>query len=143
MPENKDKKVLVCGVFDGLHEGHIYFLNEAKKHGNHLTIALTPDQMVMSLKQHLPRYRFQERKDALLKTNIPDSVILGDTTIGAWNVLTEVSPLVIACGYDQESLFETLTDMQLKNKTDWQLVRIHDHRGEELHSSILSKHENS
>lgn len=44
------KIVLVGGVFDILHYGHIRFLEQAKKKGNILIIALEPDKKIKELK---------------------------------------------------------------------------------------------
>ena len=44
------KKVLVFGTFDILPPGHLYFLREAKKHGEHLTVVVTPSAVVKQLK---------------------------------------------------------------------------------------------
>jgi len=48
---NKVKRPLVFtnGVFDILHRGHIEYLNEAKKCGNTLLVALNSDESVQSL----------------------------------------------------------------------------------------------
>ena len=48
---NKVRRPLVFtnGVFDILHQGHIEYLNEAKKLGNTLLVALNSDESVKSL----------------------------------------------------------------------------------------------
>jgi len=44
------KIVLVGGCFDLLHYGHVRFLEEAKKLGNHLVVALESDENVRRVK---------------------------------------------------------------------------------------------
>jgi cytidyltransferase-like protein len=52
MVENKKKitTVMVFGTFDGIHDGHRYFLNEAKKFGDKLVVAVAKDTTVKTLK---------------------------------------------------------------------------------------------
>ena len=40
------KKILIFGVFDGIHKGHLYFINEAKKQGGHLVAIVARDSIV-------------------------------------------------------------------------------------------------
>ena len=43
--KTKNKKTVLChGVFDLLHIGHIYYLEEAKKNGEILIVSLTSDK---------------------------------------------------------------------------------------------------
>ena len=45
--KTKNKKTVLChGVFDLLHIGHIYYLEEAKKNGEILIVSLTSDKFV-------------------------------------------------------------------------------------------------
>ncbi|MBI3261455.1 adenylyltransferase/cytidyltransferase family protein, partial [Candidatus Berkelbacteria bacterium] len=39
------KRVLAAGVFDVFHAGHLYFLNEARKLGDELTVIVTSDSV--------------------------------------------------------------------------------------------------
>ena len=49
-----NKKGMVFGVFDGLHEGHKYLLTEAAKLCDELVVVVTLDEAVATLKGHLP-----------------------------------------------------------------------------------------
>ena len=70
------KKVLVGGCFDLLHYGHIVFLNEAKKHGDSLVVALESDENVRRLKgEHRPIHTQKERKTMLEALSAVDEVI--------------------------------------------------------------------
>lgn len=53
MKINHKTVVLVGGVFDILHFGHIHFLQEAKKRGDILFIALEPDSKVKKVKGNI------------------------------------------------------------------------------------------
>ncbi len=48
--EAGERVVLTNGCFDLLHTGHLYFLKEAAKQGDHLFIMLNGDQSVKALK---------------------------------------------------------------------------------------------
>jgi len=43
-------KVMASGTFDLLHMGHIYYLKEAKKYGNKLSVVIARDTTVRKLK---------------------------------------------------------------------------------------------
>ena len=58
------KKVLVGGCFDILHFGHIRFLQEAKKLGDILIVALESDENVKRLKE-VGAWRGLRRRDTL------------------------------------------------------------------------------
>jgi len=60
------KKVLVGGCFDILHFGHIRFLQEAKKLGDVLMVALESDENVKRLKGHKRPFHTQEQRANIL-----------------------------------------------------------------------------
>jgi FAD synthetase len=71
-----EKKVLVGGCFDILHYGHICFLKEAKKKGNHLVIALESDENTKRLKgPRRPIHNQKQRRKILESLNFVDEVI--------------------------------------------------------------------
>lgn len=70
------KKVLVGGCFDLLHFGHIAFLKSAKKHGDHLVIALESDANVRRMKgDSRPIHTQEQRKEMLESLSFVDEVI--------------------------------------------------------------------
>ncbi|MFA6355440.1 MAG: adenylyltransferase/cytidyltransferase family protein [Candidatus Paceibacterota bacterium] len=134
------KKILIFGVFDGIHDGHRHFISEAKTYGDHLVAIVARDSVVKELKGELPKETEVERIGGLLKIPEIDLVLLGDPHIGTYNVLKEVRPDIIFLGYDQEKLKKDL-DKKIKNKelNEMQIVIGSSHKGDELHSSILKK----
>lgn len=98
------KKVLVFGTFDILHPGHLYFLREAKKHGDHLTVVVTPSAVVKQLKGKVPMFGEQHRVATVKLMSFLDRVVLGDRTLSSFTVLKKYKPDVICIGYDQETL---------------------------------------
>jgi len=94
------KTVLVGGCFDILHFGHITFLTEAKKHGDHLTVALESDETGRKMKgASRPIHTQQERKTMLEALSCVDEVLLlppmnGDSDY--MNLVMKYKPNVIA-----------------------------------------------
>ena len=55
------KKVMVFGSFDILHQGHLYFLNEARRFGEELIVVIARDETILKVKGHKPKYNEKER----------------------------------------------------------------------------------
>ena len=102
------KKIMVFGVLDGLHKGHQFFLREARKHGDILTVSLACETAVRLLKNRVPKFSFEERKKALLISGLVDNVIMSDEEAESWVGLSRLKPDVIVLGHDQEVLYEAL-----------------------------------
>ncbi len=98
------KKVMVFGVFDGLHEGHRRFLRQAKSLGDYLIVAVAQNQVVEDLKGHQPRQDLAERFVHLEAEDQVDKMVVGDAVSGTWGIVRSEKPDVIAIGYDQETL---------------------------------------
>lgn len=94
------KKVLVGGCFDLLHFGHIKFLEEAKKLGDHLIVALESDENVRKMKgDSRPIHTQEQRKIMLESLRSVDEVI----TLLPLNsdedyakLVTQIAPAIIA-----------------------------------------------
>ena len=63
----KKLKVLAFGTFDLLHEGHEFYLREAKKLGNKLAVIVARDLNVWRAKGYLPKQGEKERLRAVKK----------------------------------------------------------------------------
>jgi FAD synthetase len=98
------KRVLVFGVFDQLHLGHMAFLKEALTLGDTLIVVLAQDAIVFKLKNREPVLAFEERKKALEALSDVSEVLPGDLSLGSYVVVSEAKPDIIAFGYDQEAL---------------------------------------
>ncbi len=132
------RNVVFCfGVFDGLHEGHIHMLQEARKYGDYLVVAVTQDQVVEQLKQRKTRNNLDGRIAALKDLAIADEVVAGDPVIKSWQVLQSYQPQVIALGYDQSRLKEALEEAKSQFSFPTRVVVLSSHRPDELHSSLL------
>jgi cytidyltransferase-like protein len=134
-----NKTVAIFGVFDGIHEGHLSFIREAKKEGNHLVAIIARDSIVEELKGKLPLHSEAERVNELLKVPDIDLVVLGDVKIGTYNILKEVNPSVVFLGYDQKELYKNMSEvMKNGNLPKMEIICGKPHKPEIFHSSILN-----
>lgn len=101
-------KAVVFGVFDGLHQGHRYFLRRARGRANRLIVILARDEAVIALKNRRPLHSEKERRQKLLASGLVDEVRLGDKEQGVYHVLRKLKPNIIAVGYDQQDLRQDL-----------------------------------
>lgn len=129
--------VIVFGSFDGLHDGHRYFLREARKLGDRLIAVVAQDAYIQEYKGREPRLSLQERIDALEADGFVDEAVPGDAIQNSWKVLNSLRPQVVALGYDQAALSKAL-----KKKTfdpSIEIVQIPAFKPDSLHSSMLFK----
>lgn len=130
--------IMIFGVFDNLHDGHRFLINQAYSYGSNLYIVVTPTQTVKKLKGNLPYYSIKERISSLAKEYPDATVIEGDAELGLWTPIVKHKPKRIVCGYDQKSLYEELQKIQ--DKYQFEIVQIaEDHQGSKLHSRYINK----
>lgn len=133
------KKTLIFGTFDGIHDGHLYFINEAKKQGDQLIAVVARDLVVEKLKGKCPDSNEVDRINKLLEVPEIDLVLLGDLETGTYNVLREVNPDIIFLGYDQDKLKDDLSKKIKKGYLKkMEILQCGDYQGDKFHSSILN-----
>lgn len=125
-------QALVFGVFDGFHEGHVFFLKEALKRTDELLVVVASDAAVQKLKGKTPRASFTERARAVSDFDVRIRVLTGDDEQGSWRVLTNAQPDLVFLGYDQTAIADELK--RLKVRFDF----IAPHEPHLYKSSILS-----
>jgi len=110
--KKKNNVVLVGGCFDLLHFGHITFLKEAKKLGDHLIVLLESDKNVKRLKgEGRPFHSQKQRKEMLLSLSCVDEVHELPPIVGYeayFDLINKINPSIIAL---------TEGDPKLKTKT--------------------------
>ena len=131
------KKVLVFGVFDRLHDGHRFFLTNAKELGTTLSVAVAPDKVVLTLKGTLPHTPLSERIQNLKASGLADEIFAGDELLGGWDILERIEPDIVALGYDQKALEEPLKAFISKHNLDIHIVTLEPLFDGTLHSSNL------
>jgi len=92
--------VLTGGVFDILHPGHIFLLENAKAAGDLLIVVVASDATVRHLKRREPIHTQEERAQLVAALKPVDAVFFG--TDDKYAVLNVVKPTAIFYGYDQK-----------------------------------------
>jgi rfaE bifunctional protein nucleotidyltransferase chain/domain len=97
---NATDVVLANGCFDPLHVGHIRYLEDARRHGEFLVVALNNDASTRKLKgAGRPVVGQEARAQLLAALQAVDSVLLfGDDSVG--HILEALRPSVHAKGTD-------------------------------------------
>ena len=124
---------MVFGVFDGLHEGHQYFLSQAEKECRELIVVLTRPETTIYFKGKAPVHTYEKRMADIELFNPKLEIIQGDKTPGAWEVIKEYKPDIIFLGYDQEKIAQELKRINIPH------IFISAHFPERYKSRILNK----
>lgn len=130
------KKVLCFGTFDIVHPGHIYFLKQAKKYGDFLTVVIARDLTVLKVKGRIPKNHERKRLREIEELSIADRVILGDEN-DPYKIIERVEPDIICLGYDQKAFVDGLKAELKKIKINCKIYRIGAHKPEIYKSSTL------
>ena len=132
------KKVMVFGVFDGIHEGHRQLLKQARNLGDYLVVVVAQNHIVEQLKGTQPRLDLAERFAHLEAEDGVDQVLIGDEEHGTWEVVKTNKPDIIALGYDQRVLKEDLEAHMKEFNPKPGIVVLDAYEPNDLHSSILN-----
>ena len=118
--------VLVGGVYDILHLGHLAVLAEAKTYGDVLVVVVATDVTVETLKGRRPVFPEEDRRALVESLKPVDAAILGyeDVGMGYEQVIDEVKPNIIAVGYDQDSVARMVTQLVERKKLSIRVVRL-------------------
>jgi cytidyltransferase-like protein len=95
------KVVLVGGVFDVIHPGHIHTLKAAKQHGDVLVVVIARTSTATKIKKDRRIYHDENlRKELVSSLSFVDLAIIG-SEVSLYDTVERVSPNIIALGYDQ------------------------------------------
>lgn len=130
------KKVLAAGTFDLLHPGHIWFLQQAKQRGDHLTVIIARDKTVKKIKKIKPYQTEQQRLKALRDLGIADMVVLGGLG-NKINSVKKVHPHIICLGYDQTAFTRNLRKELLSVGLKPKIIRLQAYHPKKYKSSIM------
>lgn len=132
------KKVLVFGIFDGLHPGHVDFFRQAKKHGDFLAVAVGQPSASKKFKKKVPKRSLTERIKFVRNVMYVNKAMPGDREQGSYKVIEHEKPDIICLGYDQKELWRDLKKwLKAKNpKIDLKILR--SYKSRTYHSSFLN-----
>ncbi len=117
---------MATGTFDLLHMGHIYYLKEAKKLGDTLSVVVARDSTVRKLK-HEPVNPEEIRLDLIKEVKVVDEAYLGYED-DMYAIVEEIKPDIIALGYDQIHDEDTIKSELKKRKLTAKIVRLSEYK---------------
>jgi cytidyltransferase-like protein len=139
MNKYNKKYIMVFGVFDGFHEGHRYFLNKARIKDGYLIVVVARDEYVERKKKRFPCQLLKERMKVIKEQGIADEVCSADSEDNSWNIIKEKTPDIIALGYDQNELEQSIKNTMKEFMKQPCIVRINAYKPEKYKSSIIHK----
>lgn len=138
----KQRVVLASGVFDLLHLGHVRFLEDAKKAGGpkaKLIVIIAKDSTVEKMKGKKPIMSEEERLALVKSLKVVDDAVLGYEGLDIGEVVEKINPDVIALGWDQAEMENSVKDYLSRHKVPVSIVRIGRFRENSLDSSTKIK----
>lgn len=97
----RKKRVLAFGCFDIVHAGHLHYLKKAKALGNELVVIVARDSTMKKEKGRAPLFSEKERLSIISGIKFVDKALLGHEG-NRFAIVKELSPDIIALGYDQK-----------------------------------------
>jgi cytidyltransferase-like protein len=118
------KVVLVGGVFDLIHPGHIHTLKAAKAEGDVLVVVVARQSTAQKIKKYRKIYHDEKlRRDLVTSLNFVDLALIGkEGTL--YDTVEYVKPNVIALGYDQAHSEKDIAENCKKRNLNVQVTRL-------------------
>ncbi len=123
-PEKKKVRVLVGGVFDLLHVGHIHFLKQARELGDELVVIVANDETVRKNKRREPINSAEDRAEVLRALKYVDEVYIGAPGGIDFKLVKKIDPDVVAVGPDQAFNCERLKEDLKEHGIEAEVIRI-------------------
>jgi cytidyltransferase-like protein len=118
------KVILVGGVFDLIHPGHIHTLKAAKAEGDVLVVIVARQSTAQKIKKYRTIYHDEElRRDLVTSLKFVDLALVGkEGTL--YDTVEYVKPNVIALGYDQAHSEKDIAENCKKRNLNVQVIRL-------------------
>lgn len=130
------KKVMCFGTFDILHEGHKFYLAEARKLGDCLVVVVARDGTVASVKKRQPLNDENKRLRNVQRLGIADKAVLGNPG-DKLRIVEDENPQIICLGYDQTFFTEQLKEKLLQRGLKAKVVRLPAFKPDVYKSSLF------
>ncbi|MGD1838485.1 MAG: adenylyltransferase/cytidyltransferase family protein [Nitrososphaeraceae archaeon] len=118
------KVVLVGGVFDLLHPGHISTLKSAKALGDILIVIIATTKTATKIKKDRIIYHNENlRKEMVSSLSFVDLALIGKKGT-LFDTVEYVKPDIIALGYDQTHTEKEISENCKKRKLEIQILRL-------------------
>ena len=131
------KRGLVFGTFDRFHPGHEWFLLQASKHCNHLTVCVALDSDVERRKGKKPTHHVSQRIRMVQEFLPYATVQAGDEQEGTWTVLLQEPIDICIIGYDQHTLLTALEVLRQKQKFSFEVIQLEAYFPERYKTSLI------
>ena len=131
------KRVVVFGIFDGVHDGHRDFFRQAREYGDELVVIVGRDKSAILLKSKQPRYSQDQRLESVKQEKLVDKAVLGDEEQSSYQVLEKLNPDVICLGYDQQELGEDLKKWLREKGKEIPVHFLKPYQSDSFHNSLL------
>lgn len=119
----KKKIIMTNGCFDVVHAGHIHLLEEAKKLGDYLIVAINSDKYVKSLKgKNRPIHRLKARIKVLEALSCVDFVVVFDD-FTPLKIIRLISPDILVKGSDYKIKNIVGADLVKSNKGQVKIIK--------------------
>lgn len=116
--------VLVGGVFDILHPGHISTLKSAKSYGDVLVVIIATTSTATKIKKNRVIYHNEElRKEMVSALSFVDLALIGRKGT-LFDTVEYVRPDIIALGYDQTHTEKYISENCKKRNIDARVIRL-------------------
>lgn len=133
----KKRRVVVFGIFDGVHEGHRALFRQAKTKGADLVAIVGRDAMSIRLKGRAPRLSEASRLALVQREADVDGAVLGDAEPSQYKVLRDLAPDVVCFGYDQDRLSRDFERWRRENRWEIEVHTLLPFEPEVYHTSLL------
>jgi glycerol-3-phosphate cytidylyltransferase/FAD synthetase len=131
--------VLAGGVFDIIHPGHIYTLNEAKALGDVLVVVVATDNTSVKMKKRNPLHSQEQRQELVNSLSMVDLCLIGQED-DIFKTVNHVRPQIIALGYDQIHQEKFIVDGCKKINLDAKVARLQSPIPESSSSKIQKEY---
>lgn len=115
-------KVMTSGVFDILHPGHLFYLEEARALGDELIVVVATDKTAIARK-HQPINPEDMRLRMVNALKPVDKAMLGYEG-DIYKIVLEIRPDIIAIGHDQDHDPEVLKSELAERGLNVKIVRL-------------------
>jgi FAD synthetase len=118
------KVVLMGGVFDLIHPGHIHTLKAAKSHGDVLVVVIARTSTARKIRGERKIYHDESlRKELVSSLHFVDLAIIGrEGTL--YDTVEHVKPDIIALGYDQAHTEKDIAQNCARRKLNVKVIRL-------------------
>ncbi|HDD34269.1 MAG: DUF357 domain-containing protein [Thermoprotei archaeon] len=133
-PKRRRPKVLVGGVFEIVHPGHLYLLRRAKELGRVIVI-VARDSTVAKLKGRPPVVPEEQRLEVVRSIRYVDEAYLGSEPLDIEGTLRRHKPDIVLLGPDQSVIEELVRRAIKKLGVKVKVVKLKERVGSGLTSS--------